>query len=611
VRAGEPEAGLPLLARACAADRTNPLAHVHHGIGLLSAGRAGRAAARFRRATALAPAQPAGWINFASALLALRQPRAARAAARRALKLAPNDPAALRALGNGHAALGELDAAVSVLSDAIRAAPDAVDTWIDLGQVYARQGAMREAMECMRRALAIAPENGAAASNLAAFGLLRGEQEEALEALRGIVARNPNCLPARLNLANALLLDQDAAGGLEALAGTPPPGREGAHWRAYRALALILLGRNTEATAELDAIPEPYGDAEILIIGRRLHLADRAGDPGAGALAERLGALIAEDGAAILEHRVIACFDLARHFLRRGAQAEAFAQWTQGHALLKRVQPFSREVHRAFTDATIASYSAERLRDGARAANRDPAPVFILGLPRSGTTLCEQILSAHAEVHGGGERSAIHRLITSLAGQPLRADTVERLAGLDAGVLDEAATGFLADLHGLDGSARLFTDKMPANALHLGFIGTLLPGAKIILCTRDPRDIGLSIFQLRFFGYHPYAHDLGDLGWYIAEHERLMAHWRAVLPNPLIEVALSDWVHDFAGTLDRVLAFLDLPYDPACADFHQSNRRVRTASAAQVRQPINARGLGRWREYESYLAPMLAELSPL
>jgi hypothetical protein len=124
----------------------------------------------------------------------------------------------------------------------------------------------------------------------------------------------------------------------------------------------------------------------------------------------------------------------------------------------------------------------------------------------------------------------------------------------------------------------------------------------------DPRDIGLSIFQHRFFGYHPYAHDLSDLGWAIGEHERLMEHWRAVLPLPMIEVELESWVHDFGGTLARVLSFLGLPHDPACERFHEQKRMVRTASALQVRQPINARGLGRWRAYESQLQPLIAEL---
>ena len=125
---------------------------------------------------------------------------------------------------------------------------------------------------------------------------------------------------------------------------------------------------------------------------------------------------------------------------------------------------------------------------------------------------------------------------------------------------------------------------------------------------RDPRDIGFSIWTFRFHGEHPYAHDLADLGWTIAQREQLMAHWRTVLPNPTLTVALHDWVRDFNGTLARVLAHLDLPPDAACERFYESEREVRTVSRAQVRQPVHGRGLGRWRAYSEHLGPLIAEL---
>ena len=137
----------------------------------------------------------------------------------------------------------------------------------------------------------------------------------------------------------------------------------------------------------------------------------------------------------------------------------------------------------------------------------------------------------------------------------------------------------------------------------------MLPGAKIIHCVRDPRDIGLSIFTFRFHGVHAYAHDLADLGWTIGQQLRLMDHWKAVLPNPILTVRLQDWVEDFDATLARVLEHLELAPDPACARFWEADRDVRTASFAQVRQPINARGLGRWRTYAAELQPLIAELT--
>lgn len=293
---------------------------------------------------------------------------------------------------------------------------------------------------------------------------------------------------------------------------------------------------------------------------------------------------------------------------REEDRGRAFAHWREGHRRLGRMQPFSRPAHAAFVAASIAHFDAGRLRAGARAEDRDPVPVFIVGLPRSGTTLTEQIIAAHPLVHGAGERLAVYDTTLALAGSALTAGSVARLAGLDAPALSRASAAFLCGLHALAPGARLITDKMSGNGQHLGFLATLLPGARIIRCTRDPRDVGLSIFRRRFFGYHPYAHDLADLGWYIGEHERLMAHWERVLPIPILSIALTDWIEDFSATLTRLLDFLDLPPAPECERFHLSDRRVRTASRAQVRRPVNAEGIGRWRKYQCDLEPLIAEL---
>jgi hypothetical protein len=311
---------------------------------------------------------------------------------------------------------------------------------------------------------------------------------------------------------------------------------------------------------------------------------------------------------AVPEHQIMAHYDLAKFWSGRGAHATAFCHWQAGHALLRRFQPFSREAYRAFADANMALFDRVRFSAGSRASNADPAPVFIVGMPRSGTTLCEQILAAHAQVHGAGERSALLQAFVALGGGHDSDAAVRCVAGLDAPALDTAASRYLATLHALAPDKTRIVDKLPGNYLYLGLVGLMLPGAKIIHCVRDPRDIGLSIFTFRFHGQHGYAHDLGDLGWTIAQQARLMAHWRGVLPNPVLTVALADWVTDFDATLARVLAHLDLPPDANCARFYEADSRVRTVSRTQVRQPVNARGLGRWRTYATQLAPLIAEL---
>ena len=242
-----------------------------------------------------------------------------------------------------------------------------------------------------------------------------------------------------------------------------------------------------------------------------------------------------------------------------------------------------------------------------RAGNADPAPVFIVGMPRSGTTLIEQILDAHRDAHGAGERVALGQAFHAL-GRGDGAAAVRRIAELDGVTLDAARQNYLAALHALAPDAKRIVDKMPGNFNYLGLVGLMLPGAKIIYCARDPRDIGLSIFTFRFHGAHGYAHDLADLGWYIAQHERLMAHWKASLPNQILTIKLSDWVEDFDGTLAKLLAHVELPHDPSCTRFYEGDSRVKTVSRAQVRQPINSHGLGRWRAYGNELVPLIAEL---
>jgi hypothetical protein len=308
---------------------------------------------------------------------------------------------------------------------------------------------------------------------------------------------------------------------------------------------------------------------------------------------------------AVHEHKIMARYDLAKFWSGQGEDFRAFAQWREGHALLRPDQPFSRAATRAYDDAAIETFTPERFAEGARATNTDPTPVFIVGMPRSGTTLAEQILAAHAEAHGAGERSALGRLAWRLGGGETP-DSIARIAALDQSTLDAEAEAYLQELRALAPGKRRIVDKMPGNYLYVWLIALMFPKAKIIHCARDPRDIGFSIFTFRFHGEHGYAHDLQDLGWMIGEQDRLMKHWKTVLP--ILTVRLDGWVKDFDRALARVLEHVDLPPDPNCARFHEADSQVRTVSRSQVKQPVNARGLGRWRPYAEPLAPLIEEL---
>jgi len=495
----------------------------------------------------------------------------------------------------------------------VQLAPDFADAWVNLGLVRYRRDDIERAKVAMRKALDVAPGHAAAAANLGALLRLSGGTEQGENLLRQVLAVNPAAAEARVNLAAALLQEERPDDALALLDEQPIPAQPGLarHWQMQRSLGLLQVGRTEEAQAAIASIGEVPRELAPLLLWRQVLLALAVRDAAtARERAREMEAALETTPGLVPEHRIMGHFDLARFWSRQQHPERAFPHWTAAHRLLGRFQPFSREAYRAFVDAMIARFDRARLADGPRAQNRDPAPVFIVGMPRSGTTLAEQIIGSHGHVFGAGERSTLDVAFSALGGGDTP-DGVARIAALRQPVLDAAAEKYLTELHALAPDAARIVDKLPANFNYLGLAALMLPGARVIYCARDPRDIGLSIFTFRFFGWHPYAHDLGDLGFYIAEHARLMAHWRAALPNPLLTVELKDWVEDFTGTLRRVLDFLELPYDPACERFYERDNRVMTVSRKQVRQPINARGLGRWRTYEKHLQPLIAELGNL
>ena len=524
---------------------------------------------------------------------------------------APGLAAPHYAYGLAWEALGQHEAASRAFAEAVRLTPWWLDAWLALGTARYRAGAIDDAKTAMRQVLRRSPDHPGALANLAAFMRLTGEGEAADALLYREVARAPGNHAARLNLAANLLGEEEAAAALDLLDAAPElpaDHRPLLHWQLQRSLALLQLNRLDEASHLLEEFTDVPPDLSPMMHWRRALLAVARGDcADADVHARAMAAALETMGAnAVPEHRIMGHYDLAKFRSRRGEVSAAFGHWQAGHALLRPMQPFSRDAHRAFIDAQISQFGAPQFSPAA--GECDPAPVFIVGMPRSGTTLCHQIIAAHPQAFGAGERLALAEAFAALGGGGETPAAVARVAASDAAKLDAAARSYLSELHALcPGKARI-VDKMPGNYRHVGLAAAMLPGAKFIHCVRDPRDLGFSIFTFRFHGAHGYAHDLGDLGWAIGQQVRLMEHWKAALPGRILTVALNDWIDDFQGTLMRVLNHIGLLHDPACERFHESGSRVRTVSRAQVRQPISARGLGRYRPYAAHLAPMIAEL---
>ena len=401
---------MALLERAYALAPADPFAQLHLGLGLHALGRNAEAAALFRRCQPLLPDDPAPPLNLAAALLALGEDRDALKAARQARRRARMMPQTQYMLGMAQLACGELDTAEAAFREALRLSPDFADAWVNLGLVHYRRSDIESAKTAMRRALAAAPGHRAAAANLGVFLRLTGESEAGEALLHEVLARDSDAAEARLNLAADLLQEERAAEALDLLdaATIPAEPRLNRHWRAQRALAPLQSGWAAEARPILETFGEAPPELAPLILWRRVLLALAEGnDKHARELAEEMERALGAASALIPEHRIMAQFDLAKFWSQQGLADRAFGFWVEGHRLLGQFQPFSREAHRRFVGASINCFDRARLLASPRVQNRDPAPVFIVGMPRSGMTLAEQIIAAHPEAFGAGERPAL------------------------------------------------------------------------------------------------------------------------------------------------------------------------------------------------------------
>ena len=307
----------------------------------------------------------------------------------------------------------------------------------------------------------------------------------------------------------------------------------------------------------------------------------------------------------------------------RGEWETAFAHYERANRPLATAATRQVDESLALMARLAAVFDADWFEE--RPARADPTPVFIVGMPRSGTSLVEQCLAAHPAVHGAGELSAVLRLTTEataragLQSDPLRTDVASMNGAARAGVnasypecvraLDEAqiaALGawYLDHVRALGPGAARVTDKLPGNYLHLGFIATILPGAKIVHCRRDPLDNAISLYFTDFLVGHEYSNDLHAIGRLIRGMRVLMAHWEAVLDERILTLDYEALVADPERHTRAMVAHVGLPWDDACLRPHEVTRTVRTASTWQVRQPVYRRSAGRAQAYERFLDPL-------
>lgn len=471
---------------------------------------------------------------------------------------------------------GEAESARASLIEAIDLAPRSADAHFHLARAYALLGARDLAEQAMRTAVALDPDHAAAVHALGSILAERGDTAQAAPWLRRAVELAPANAKMRRDLGSALVFlgEMDAA----------------------RTVLMQAL--------ELD----PLSDEAVDTLVRLQSMNDAT--PEVEALLARLDQLAGQLDRLPEESRGKVLFSLAKALEDRGEHDRAFDCLARANAMRRQTLSFDiAEAERRM--ARIAEvFDARNLRALKGFGLTSDRPIFIVGMPRSGTTLVEQIISAHPAVHGAGEIPVLETWLASSRGQGGAAypDWARTMTDADCANIGRI---YLDGLPPLAPPARRVTDKWVDNFEHLGLIHACLPNAAIIHCQRDARDTCLSCFGTRFFSGQPYSYDLAELGRYWRAYDRLMDHWRTVLPpGRMLEAPYEAVVGDVEGWARRLIAHCGLEWDDACLRFHESRREVRSASFAQVRRPIYTGSVGRWRPFARHLGPLLDALGP-
>jgi tetratricopeptide (TPR) repeat protein len=637
---GQPDAALASYDRAIALDPANAQSACNRSNALLALERYDQALASCDQAIALKLDYEKAWFNRGVALQALGRYEQAFACYDRTVTLAPDHALAHNRRGNTLALLGRLDEAVVSLGRAIALKPDLADAFYDRGTALLELKRLDEAVADFDRAIALRPDHAPACYNRGNALLALGRLEQALASFDWALALRPDHAFTQNNRGNVLKelgrLDEALASFDRVLAADP--GQPEIHYN--RANTLHALGRLDEALesfAQAIALKPDYAGAcnnmgnvlkELgrLDEARAAYAMALAHEPGKAAaayanLAEAKTFIVGDADLAAMQaldrssglaptERIQLDFALAKGYADIADHQRAFQHLLRGNALKRAQIDYDEPAIASLFERVEAVFTPELMARFAGGGDRSAVPVFVLGMPRSGTTLVEQILASHPQMHGAGEVTILKHVIDTAcaeAGHLTRYPDV--VAAIDGATIDRIGASYVAALRRLAPGAARVSNKMPSNYFFVGLIHLALPNAFIIHTVRDPLDTCVSCFSKLFTAEQNHTYDLAELGRYYRRYQALMAHWRRVLPpGRILEVRYEDTVLDFENTAKRIVDYCGLGWDARCLDFHRTERPVRTASAAQVRRPIYRDAIGRWRHYGPHLGPLLDEL---
>jgi tetratricopeptide (TPR) repeat protein len=574
-------------------------------------GRLEEAADHFRQAVLLDSSTDYWRIRLGQLLMDLGRPADALPHLEEAIRMRPEAATLRDSLGEALRALRRLDQAAAAYEDAIRLEPGLAAAYLHLGLVRVVQDREEEAIWLFNKAVELAPREAAYWEILGAFYQRLERSPEAIVCWQRLLDLQPaNPVPAHLALAWALLEENRVAEAEPHYMAAEVLAPDSAD--VHLAIGMFHQDRGELADAEaafrrsIELEPEAgaaYGRLASLL-GGRLPEQDL----------ETLRRLLADPGTSRVD-RMIFLFALAKVCDGRGEYAAAAAYSREANALVladaPRFRAFEPARHHHFIDTLIRAYGPEYFQKLAGSGLESNRLVFIVGLPRSGTTLLEQVLASHPQVYGAGElplaRRACELLPTVLgkSAQPL--DCLEHLTPLVNHSMAQAYMERVISLAGERQTAERIIDKMPDNVYHLGLLVGMFPRAAIIHCSRDPRDVALSCW-LADFRSVLWANNPVHIATRLKAHRRLMDHWRACLPAQIHEVVYEELVDDLEGVARGVLAVLGLDWHPACLEFHRTSRTVRSSSNSQVREPLYRSSVGRWKNYQHELPELFADL---
>ncbi len=562
---------------------------------------------------------------------------------RKADSLLPNDPHIKNNLAVAVRDSGSVEEAIGMFESIIHANPDQALPLRNLGDTLRMRGDYSLAIDKYTQAVQLDPKDATIQNSLGITSSMQGNLEEAISYFQRAVEINPSFPEAENNLANALSSARRYAEAIKHVGKAIRLRPDFANAHLTLGNIYKLQGKNDQAISEYRLAAKADPKSAIVQQGLGSALTDAGHfseavthlenalklNPNLFVIYQNLMALAVQEKYKFSDQQLdkirklivddrLRATDAARLHFAMGSLLDKQADYEQAmhhfqqandvqkQLLASSENAFSPRNHALYVDEIIEAFDTAFMRNAPSSTFESKRPVFVVGMPRSGTTLVEQIIASHPEARGVGERADIAQLSESLACS-MELPYPACMRKVDQKELLALANRYEQGVSELATGASRIVDKMPDNFLYLGLIAMLFPGAHIIHCCRNPLDVCLSCYRSDF-GSVTWAWTLEDIGNYFAEYRRLMTHWREVLPLTIHDVTYEELVGQHRRETEKLIAACGLSWNDACLDFHKGNRTVQTLSRVQVRQPIYQSSLERWRHYERFLEPLKVTL---